>query len=526
MKTYDYVIIGSGLNSLSCAALLARKGKKVCIVEREEQLGGCIKTDRDSMPGFTIDLMSISHVQFITSPAYAELGDELHAAGLEYCFNQYPTGVMLTDGSSLILTTDHEDNCKRITTISEKDAQAFGQLVGKFMGNTDIIFPLLGNEPFSFASAKAIAAAAWKRGFAGTLSSFSELLHTSRRVLEQNFESEVVKALFAPMSLHAGIGPDVTLSGLMSQLIGFSLTMAGDPMVKGGSDNFVKAFQKVIEGYGGELHTGQDVEQVLSTNGRATGVKTVDGTEYRATNGVIGNVTPTQLYQRLLKDEEIPDTVKEQANNYRYGRSCMIIHLSLDEMPEWADPEMAKVALMHLTPGLDGVTKAVSESERGYIPGEASICVVQPAAVDPSRVPAGKWQFWLQLLELPKVIKGDSRGELSVPADGQWNPEISAQVADRMIDDLSKVVPNLKSIISSRKVISPADLPSMNINLVEGDPYSGHCGIDQSMMFRPMPAVKNHKTPIKNLYQIGASTHPGAGLGGMSGYLVAKQLGG
>ncbi len=90
MKTYDYVVIGSGLNSFSCAALLARKGKKVCIVEREAQLGGCIKTDRESMPGFTIDLMSISHVQFITSPAYAELKDELHAAGLEYCFTQYP----------------------------------------------------------------------------------------------------------------------------------------------------------------------------------------------------------------------------------------------------------------------------------------------------------------------------------------------------------------------------------------------------------------------------------------------------
>ncbi len=95
-----------------------------------------------------------------------------------------------------------------------------------------------------------------------------------------------------------------------------------------------------------------------------------------------------------------------------------------------------------------------------------------------------------------------------------------------MIDDLSKVIPNLKSAICGRKIISPADLSAMNINLVDGDPYSGHCGIDQSMMFRPMPAVKNHKTPIKNLYQIGASTHPGPGLGGMSGYMVAKKLGG
>ena len=64
----------------------------------------------------------------------------------------------------------------------------------------------------------------------------------------------------------------------------------------------------------------------------------------------------------------------------------------------------------------------------------------------------------------------------------------------------------------------------MNINLVGGDPYSGECSIDQYMFWRPLRGVKDHATPVKNLYQIGASTHPGPGLSGASGFHVANAL--
>ena len=73
-------------------------------------------------------------------------------------------------------------------------------------------------------------------------------------------------------------------------------------------------------------------------------------------------------------------------------------------------------------------------------------------------------------------------------------------------------------------MLSPADLEALNINLVGGDPYSGDCAIDQSMFWRPLRAAKNHATELAGLYHIGASTHPGPGLGGGSGYLVADQL--
>ena len=62
------------------------------------------------------------------------------------------------------------------------------------------------------------------------------------------------------------------------------------------------------------------------------------------------------------------------------------------------------------------------------------------------------------------------------------------------------------------------------MNLVGGDPYSGSCSIDQFLLWRPFPGVKNHETPVKGVYHIGASTHPGPGLGGNSGFMVAGRF--
>jgi phytoene dehydrogenase-like protein len=63
------------------------------------------------------------------------------------------------------------------------------------------------------------------------------------------------------------------------------------------------------------------------------------------------------------------------------------------------------------------------------------------------------------------------------------------------------------------------------MNLVGGDPYGGQCTIDQFFVFRPFSMSRNNDTVIRNLHHIGASTHPGPGLGGGSGFNAAKRLG-
>ncbi len=524
MKSFDCIIVGSGINSLVCAAILARQGRKVCVLERNDRFGGCIRSDQVTVPGFDHDVLSTAHPLFITSPGYAELADALHDNGLEYTNNETPTGVLLPDGRSLILSTSREQNVEAFESLATGDGVAYQRSMALIENNAAFIFGLLGGDLWSFGTAKLLLAEVWRKNLHATAGFFGEAMQTCRNWLEGSFESDLLRALLAPWILHTGLGTESSFSGLMGRLIPFTLEQVGMPVVKGGSYQLVEAFEKIIESHGGELRRNTDVTRIVTKNGRATGVETADGGRYLASRAVICNVTPTQLYQDLLDPTDVSEDVLQQSRSYRYGHGDMQIHLALDEPPEWPAPELQKVTMMHLTGGLDSISKAINEADRGLLPESATIVVAQPTTVDPSRAPDGKWILWIQLQELPRILKGDQKGEIPIPADGRWSETVRERYADRIIARLAGQIPNLERNIVGRRVFSPADLETINVNLVGGDPYSGECSIDQFMFWRPLRATRGHRTPVKNLYHIGASTHPGPGLGGVSGYLVARAL--
>src|ERR1041384_5766520 len=106
MTAPDHIIVGSGINALVCAAVLAGKGGKVLVLERNDRIGGCMRTEEITAPGFIHDVMATTFVLFITSPAFAALGGELARHGLEFCHTGTPTGVLRPDGSHAVLSTD------------------------------------------------------------------------------------------------------------------------------------------------------------------------------------------------------------------------------------------------------------------------------------------------------------------------------------------------------------------------------------------------------------------------------------
>jgi phytoene dehydrogenase-like protein len=202
----------------------------------------------------------------------------------------------------------------------------------------------------------------------------------------------------------------------------------------------------------------------------------------------------------------------------------MQIHYALSEPPRWeGDERLGQTAIVHVTPGLDGVSRAVNEAERGLLPAEATIVVGQPLTIDASRAPAGRGLLWIQLQELPWHVKGDAAGELDT-RDGAWTEGLRERYADRIQERLARHIPNLDSAVLQRVVLSPADLQAANINLEHGDPYSGSLALDQNFLWRPFAQQPGHRTPVRNLFHIGASTWPGPGLGGGSGTLVAREL--
>jgi phytoene dehydrogenase-like protein len=73
-------------------------------------------------------------------------------------------------------------------------------------------------------------------------------------------------------------------------------------------------------------------------------------------------------------------------------------------------------------------------------------------------------------------------------------------------------------------VLSPRTLSERNPNFIRGDTYAGATDLAQSYLWRPLPGYGSHETPITNLYQCGASTHPGPGLSAASGRIVAQRL--
>src|SRR3712207_5013673 len=102
-RAFDAVVVGSGVNSLACAALLVRGGWSVAVLEREDELGGAVRTAELTEPGYLHDVFSAWHPLWVGGAAHAELGEELARHGLEYLNTELPTATAYPDGEAAFL---------------------------------------------------------------------------------------------------------------------------------------------------------------------------------------------------------------------------------------------------------------------------------------------------------------------------------------------------------------------------------------------------------------------------------------
>jgi len=523
-KTYDAIFIGSGISSLVGAALLGKCGLRVGVFERNPWIGGNIRSAEITEPGFIHDVFSAWHPLFVGGEAWGLLKDDLITRGVDYANCEYGAAGLMPDGTSAFISTSHQKNHEHFEELARGDGVSWDRSFNSFMAKSDLAFGLMGTELWSLAGAQMVARAAWRLKVRGSLEFGSELMSTCRKWLTSTFKSPAIHGLLAPWVLHTGLGPDNATSGFMTQLIAAALELIGMPIPRGGAARLVDGFIKLINDQGGEFHREAPVDSVIVRNGKAVGIRTAAG-EFEARRAVVCCVTPHQLYLKLLDRAIVPDWVVDTTNRFRYGRADMQIHLALSEPPKWpgGDDRFLRTAMVHVADGINGVSRAVNEAERGLLPADPTVVVGQPMAVDPSRAPAGRWILWLQLQEMPNRPTGDAAGEIAT-GDGTWTPELRERMADRIVDKLARQIPNLEGSIMRRVVLSPADLEAANPNLVGGDPYAGACTPDQFFLWRPLPGLPRHRTMIPGLYHIGASTHPGPGLHGASGVLVAKDL--
>ena len=463
----DHVIIGSGINALVAGAMLALKGKRVLLLERSDVIGGCLRTEEITLPGFQHDVMAATFVLFKTGPAGPFLGPHLTRHGFEYCHSPHPTAVLRPDGSSLVLTMDRARNISVFNALAAGDRDAHVAVVGGIERDAPFLFALLGGSLWSWATAKLLFGQIRQRGVRGLAAWFGQALVPARGWLETGFQSPLVQALFAPWVLHCGLTPGSTYSGQMAKIVASALEAAGAPIVKGGAGKAAEAFRKLIEEMGGELRTGADVDRILVRDGRVTGVVLASGEEILC-GSVLASVAPGQLQERLLREVNLPED-KAAAKVFRHGRGDFHLHYALDKHPEWLTAGLDDVALIHLSDEIDALSKSANEAERGMLPAVPTICVGQPHRLDPTRCPEGKAILWIQVPDAPCEIAGDAGREIS---GRDWG-DVRKAYAGRIEAILVQHVKGFSAIKLARRAYSPADLEKMNVNLVGGDPLAG-----------------------------------------------------
>ncbi|OZA01883.1 MAG: FAD-dependent oxidoreductase, partial [Rhodobacterales bacterium 17-64-5] len=290
----DHVIIGTGINALVAGAMLALKGDRVLLLERSDRIGGCLRTEEITLPGFQHDVMAATFVLFMTGPAGAALGPHLARHGFEYCHSPHPTAVVRPGGKALVLTMDGARNVAAFNALAAGDGEAHAAVVGGIGADAPFLFALLGGELWSWVTAKLLIGQARRRGLKGLAAWFGQSLAPARGWLETDFISPTVQALWAPWVLHCGLTPESAYSGQMARVIAFALEAAGAPIAKGGAGKAAEAFRRLIEEKGGEIRTGADVDRILVRDGRVTGVALASGEEI-ACGSVLASVAPGQL---------------------------------------------------------------------------------------------------------------------------------------------------------------------------------------------------------------------------------------
>ncbi|SNS45080.1 Phytoene dehydrogenase-related protein [Streptosporangium subroseum] len=519
-RSFDVVFVGAGHNALVAAAYLARAGRSVALLERATEPGGFVRTEELTLPGFLHDTYSALHPLLANGPVFAELGGELSELGLRYVQGGVSTGASLPDGRSAVIATDPGELASELDRLGE--GEAWTGLLADLAPHLGSLFPLLGME-LTTPAATSLLDTLYADGTTSALP-FQELVAGSAYdLITDRFRSEELRSAFLPWPSHVGLGPHDAAGALWASVFVAMLT-AGNPVPEGGGGRLIAALVALVERHGGVVVTGAEVDEILTGEGRATGVRTTDGAVYIAAQAVVATTAPDQLYGRLLRGAPgIPAGVRSQAARFRYRRGCFQINLALSGKPHFGDPRLDLGGAINLGRGIAELVTSARQAEDGLLPARPSISWHEPSAVDPGRAPAGSAVVRLQVMDLPLHPVGDAAH--AIAAEGKWTHAVAERFADRVIAEAAQHVAGLEEMILARHLLSPADIAAANPNAGPGDSNAGHNALSQGFTQRPMAAHRGgYATAVPGLYLIGAATWPGPGVTGASGRAVARSL--
>jgi phytoene dehydrogenase-like protein len=519
-QKYDAIIIGGGHNGLTCAAYLARAGRKVLVLERRYLVGGAAVSE-EVFPGFKFTVCS-----YVISLLRPEVIRELELAkhGLKIRPLDYSSNPM-ENGDCYVAYADPARAREELKRHSARDAEMapmFGETMYKL---AHAVKPILGYVPPNLEKPSLrdlrtfVEFGQHLRGLGGeTFQEITKLMTMSvDDFLAEYFESDIVRATSALSGIIGTMlgvkSPGtayVLLHHFMGELDG-AFTAWGAQ--QGGTGAFSESVASAARSHGAEIRVEAPVAQVIVKNGTAVGVALESGEEIYG-DTIVSACDPKVTFRKLVEEKELPEDLVRNIDKFKFRGSSGKVNLALDSAPRFSsieDPFLLEGSI-NICPSIDYMEKAYDDAKYGGFSKRPCVEIQIPSMADPTMAPRGK--------HVMSIFAQYASYDMSKYGDRDQQREA---MGNAIIDTVTEFCPNLKDIILHKQVLTPWDL-EQKIGLTEGNIFHGELTPDQLFFFRPAVGWADYRTPIRNYFQCASGTHPGGGITSGPGRLAAKEI--
>lgn len=500
-ERHDIVIVGAGHNGLTAGCYLAKAGLDVCLIEKNDSVGGGVLSGEYIAPGFVTDHCSTIHVLAQLSPTIKD--DDLGLKkdyGFEYIYPKVQMCIHFLDGTTLSIYNTLEETCQEIAKYSEKDAQAYRKFQEWAAAGVGMIVQGFYAPPPSFGT------------FAGMMDSGPEMRELLRAtmmscedVIDEWFENDKVKIALTRWISEIMVDPSTKGTGIMVfVMLGTAHMGQGAGMPKGGSGSLSKAEEAYLKDHGATIHLNSEAVRYIVEDGKCTGVITKDGKEIYADQAVISGLHLKQVFPHMIPEGSVPEDFQKKVDRLKSSDfSCFQQSVAIHEPPKWiADsPQLNEAFIVEFAPNtLDEYKQYFFNIKRG-IPAHFPLISVSTIH-DPSRAPEGKHIMYFYEYAPYDLRDGGSE---------KWR-EMKEDYAEEVMNFLRKYTTNMgPENIIGKWSCSPVELEEHDPAMVRGDFAQLGSFLEQNLGNRPIPGY-NYTTPIDKLFICGPGCHPGSGV--------------
>ena len=511
-ETYDVVAMGAGHNGLVAAAYLAKAGKKVLVLERKPWPGGGVVTREINTPGYWHDEHSSVHIMIQGNPMIRrdELGLQSQF-GLEYRYNT-PYAMIFPDQSTLVAYKDLDRTCEGIARISARDAETYRHFARRAMA----FLPMFASGLYVPPTPMGALVSMLDSNDEGR-EILEAMQRSSLEIANQSFESEKVKVWLLRLVSENLQLPDELGTGFGLYLMPGLMHGFGVSQPVGGSGKLSESLVRCIEHYGGEVRCNSEVTRILTSGGRASGVRLASGAEIKAKDAVIGAIHPHRLRAFL---DGVPERVLDRAERASLAAfSIMVSHYDLKEKARFrAGDEVGHAIMLEFMASerLGDMLDDFDALRRGRISERVLGAGGDESINDPSRVPPGRGMFHGITFAPYNLEEGGA---------ARWD-EIRDEMGDRSLRHYQQFISNLTpDNIIQRTVVTPLDhARNMPNSMVGGDVHGVAPYFYQTAGHRPTPDLAQYTVPgVERFYLVGPFLHPGGGVYG-AGRATAMRM--